>query len=320
MIPVPSELTRALKTGDNFLVTSHVKPDGDSIGSMSAAGHILKSLGKKFVLYNESGLPEKYTWLDLPAKVQSRPPDNAFEWILVLDSASPDRPGEYIADRINRVPTINIDHHPDNPDFGSINWVDPGFSSVGEMMSLVANQLDLELSGPLAQGIYLAIVSDTGFFSFGNTTPGVLELTAHMVRKGLDPGQINPLITNQWSVGRIRLHGLALQRSEFVDNGRIGIICITKDMLKSTGTGPEDCEGLVNMLLKVSGVKVACTLREDEEGGVKISLRSAGEDDVSRIASHLGGGGHKNASGGIIDAPMPEAREMVITGARRYIQ
>ncbi|RQD75851.1 bifunctional oligoribonuclease/PAP phosphatase NrnA [Desulfonatronospira sp. MSAO_Bac3] len=320
MIPVPSELTRALKTGDNFLVTSHVKPDGDSIGSMSAAGHILKSLGKKFVLYNESGLPGKYTWLDLPAKIHNRPPDNNFDWIVVLDSASPERPGEYIADRINQVPTINIDHHPDNPDFGSINWVDPGFSSVGEMMSLVARQLDLELKGPLAHGIYLAIVSDTGFFSFGNTTPGVLEVTAQMVRQGLDPGQINPLITNQWSVGRIRLHGLALQRSEFVDNGRIGIICITKDMLKNTGTGPEDCEGLVNMLLKVSGVKVACTLREDDEGGVKMSLRSAGQDDVSRIASHLGGGGHKNASGGIINAPLQEAREMVIAGARRSIQ
>ncbi|WP_291318811.1 bifunctional oligoribonuclease/PAP phosphatase NrnA [Desulfonatronospira sp.] len=320
MTPVPNELTRALKNGDNFLVTSHVKPDGDAIGSMSAAGHILKSLGKRFVLYNESGLPGKYTWLDLPAEIHTRPPGNDFEWIVVLDSASPDRPGEYITGRIKEVPTINIDHHPDNPDFGSINWVDPAFSSVGEMISLVAKQLDLELSGPLAHSIYLAIVSDTGFFSFGNTTSGVLELAAGMVRQGLDPGEINPLINNQWSVGRIRLHGLALQRSEFIDNGRIGIICITRDMLKSTGTGPEDCEGLVNMLLKVSGVKVACTLREDEEGRVKISLRSAGEEDVSRIASRLGGGGHKNASGGIIDAPMLEAREMVIAGTRGNIQ
>ncbi len=320
MIPVPDELVRTLKHGDNFLVTSHVKPDGDSIGSMSAAGHILKSLGKSFALYNESGLPRKYTWLDLPAEIHTRPPSNDFEWIMVLDSASPERPGEYIADRLKKTPTINIDHHPDNPDFGLINWVDPAFSSVGEMMSLVAKQLDLELSGPLAHSIYLAVVSDTGFFSFGNTTPGVLELTAGMVRQGLDPGKINPLITNQWSVGMIRLHGLALQRSEFIDNGRIGIICITREMLKNTNTGPEDCEGLVNMLLKVSGVKVACTLREDEEGRVKISLRSAGEEDVSRIASSLGGGGHKNASGGIIDAPMQEAREMVIARARRDIE
>ncbi|WP_291320949.1 bifunctional oligoribonuclease/PAP phosphatase NrnA [Desulfonatronospira sp.] len=319
MIPVPGKLTQALKTGDNFLVTSHVKPDGDSIGSMAATGHILKSLGKNFSLYNESGLPSKYAWLDLPSDLHTSPPYNDVECIIVLDSASAERPGDYIAGMIKEVPTINIDHHPDNPGFGSINWVDPGYSSVGEMISLLAGELGIELNGPMAQGIYLAIVSDTGFFSFGNTTPGVLELTAFMLRQGLDTGRLNPMITNQWSQGRIRLHGLALQRSEFIDRGRIGIISVTREMLKNTGTGPEDCEGLVNTLLKVNGVKVACTLREDEDGRVKISLRSAGTDDVSKIASRLGGGGHKNASGGIINAPLQEAREMVISSVRRNL-
>jgi len=315
----PSELLHALRTGDNFLVTSHVRPDGDAIGSMAALGHVLRTLGKNFFLFNESGLPEAYSWVDMPAVMQTSIPESGWDWIIVLDSSNALRAGEYIAGLVDHKAVINIDHHPDNPGFGLINWVDPGFSSVGEMIALLAREMELDLTGSLAQGIYLAIVSDTGFFSFGNTTPGVLELSARLIRSGLDNRAINPLITNQWSRGRMHLHGSAMQQAEFIDRGHIALICISRDMLRQTGTGPEDCQGLVNMLLKVQGVRVAATLREDESRQVKLSLRSAGPEDVRAIAREFGGGGHYNASGGIVLASLQEAREMLINTCRRHL-
>ncbi len=319
MTPVPSELLHALKSGDSFLITSHIKPDGDAIGSMAALGHILVRLGKNFSLFNESGLPEKFTWLEIPGIINKRPPEGDFDWIIVLDSGNADRPGKYISDLMNRKPCINIDHHPGNTSFGRINWVDPEYPAVGEMIALIAEELGLELTGPIAESIYLAVVSDTGFFSFGNTTPGVLELSATLIRNGLDVRNLNPLITNQWSRARIQLHGLALQKAEFIDEIGVGLMCITRNMLKKTGTGPEDSEGLVNMLLKVHGVRVAVIMREDEPGRVKLSLRSAGDDDVRVIAADLNGGGHKNASGAVVEASMREAREMIIGSCRRHL-
>ncbi len=320
MIPVPSNVLRTLQQGDNFLITSHVRPDGDSIGSMAALGHILQKLGKNFCLYNESGLPERYAWLNMPAGLQTDFPGNSWDWIIVLDSGNITRPGDHIVELSQDTPIINIDHHPGNPEFGRVNWVDPGASSVGEMVAGLALELGVGLNGSLGQGIYLAMVSDTGFFSFGNTTPGVLELSARLIREGLDPAEINPKITNQWSIPRIYLQGRALQQAEFLDQGRIALTSVSREMFQQTGAGPEDCEGLVNMLLKVHGVRVAAALREDEPGHIKLSLRSADTDDVQRIAEDLGGGGHKNAAGGLIKASLEQAREMVLQACRRYME
>ncbi|WP_045215056.1 DHH family phosphoesterase [Desulfonatronovibrio magnus] len=312
------KIIQVLKQSNNFLITSHVNPDGDAIGSMSAMAFILQTLGKKFCVYNESPIPDKFNWVKWPASVSHEYEPGKHEWMIVLDCGDLDRAGEKLAGNASgRI--INIDHHLGNPEFGDINWIKTDASSVGEMVATIAEKLDIELSGPLAQGIYLALVSDTGFFSYGNTSVHSLELTARLINNGLVPGRINPVILNQWTVGRLHLHGLAMQQSSFHLDNRIGLVSVTKEMLDKTGTTPDDCEGLVSAVRNVKSVDVAISVREDEPGKIKFSLRSSGDINVQSMARELGGGGHKNASGGIIYGSMDHATSQLLDVAMKQL-
>ena len=313
------QVLTTIKENDHFLVTSHINPDGDAIGAMAAMGYILQSLQKDFVLFNESGLPQRLAWLKLPAPITQELPETDPQWLIVLDSGDSSRPGEKIKDLIGRVKTINIDHHLGNPGFGLINWVEPQSSSVGEMVARLAQKLDIPLQGALAEAIFLSIASDTGGFSFGNTTPEVLELTAHLIRQGLDYAQINAQMQKQWSLNKVKLHGHVLKNAELHLNGQIGLITITQEILKKTETTIEDCEGLVNYIRNIKSVKVAISLREDEPDKIKFSLRSYGNVNVQQMASSLGGGGHRNASGGTLEMSLTQAKEKILDTVRGYL-
>ena len=314
------QIITTIKENNHFLITAHINPDGDAIGAMAAMGYILQYLNKDFVLFNESALPRRFTWMQLPAPILQELPETAPQWLIVLDCGDSSRPGEKIKDLIGRVKTINIDHHLGNPGFGLINWVEPQSSSVGEMVARLAQKLDIPLQGALAEAIFLSIASDTGGFSFGNTTPEVLELTAHLIRQGLDYAQINAQMQKQWSLNKVKLHGHVLKNAELHLNGQIGLITITQEILKKTETTIEDCEGLVNYIRNIKSVKVAISLREDEPDKIKFSLRSYGNVNVQQMASSLGGGGHRNASGGTLEMSLTQAREKILDTVRRYLR
>lgn len=311
-----TRIVDALKNGDNFLITAHVNPDGDALGSMAALGFILKKLNKRFTLYNESGVPNKFAWLKLPDRVYTDPPQENFDWIVVLDSGDVKRAGDKLTPLLEKNKTINIDHHLGNPEFGDINWVEPGRSSVGEMIGLIAEKAGMELTGAAAEAVYLAMASDTGFFTYDNTTARVLEMTARLLRNGLDIAELNTRIKNQWSLEKLHLHGRVLSRAEVCCSGKVGLISISAEDFARTGTSIEDCEGLVNYLRNISGVEIALSMREEDGGKIKFSLRSSGDTDVQTIASALGGGGHKNASGGTLDMDMAGARDRLIKTIR----
>ncbi|WP_051617233.1 DHH family phosphoesterase [Desulfonatronovibrio hydrogenovorans] len=311
-------IAEILESEDDFLITSHVNPDGDAVGSMAGIGHLLARLGKRISIFCESPVPEKFSWVDMPAKVQHEYEPGRHSWIIMLDCGDIQRSGRMIPGK-NIEPIINIDHHSGNPGFGAINWIDTASSSVGEMVGRLADRLGIDLSGPMAEGIYLALVSDTGFFSFGNTTDKALDLSARLVRNGIKPGEINPRILNQWTIGRLHLHGMAMQRASFHLNGQLGIISVSRKMLEETGASPDDCEGLVNTLRNVKTVRVAVSLREDDPGRIKFSLRSKGDINVQVMAGELGGGGHKNASGGILEGDMDQARQMLLNTVSSHL-
>ncbi len=318
MIKVLAKIAGVIKDNDDFLIASHESPDGDAIGSMAAMGYLLKNMGRRFAIFSESRIPEKFNWLDMPGPVINEYQPGSHSWIFVLDCGSFQRAGRKLSTQAAE-PIINIDHHQDNPRFGQINWVDTSFSAVGEMVAKLADNLNMELKGPMAEGLYLALVSDTGFFSYGNTSPQVLELSAKLIRNGINPGLINPKILNRWSIGKLHLHGMAMQKASFYLSGRVGILSITKKMLEETGTTPGDCEGLVNTVKNVKGVDVAISLREDKPGRIKFSLRSTGNIDVQLMAADLQGGGHKNASGGMIDADIDTARDRIVEIATSHL-
>jgi phosphoesterase RecJ-like protein len=309
-----------LREKDNFLVASHFNPDGDAIGSISALGHILAALGKNFTLYNPSGLPPQFDWLDLPAEINAELPNSHKHWLVALDCGDAGRMGKNLLGIWEQRHTINIDHHLGNSKFGELNWVDTSFSAVGEMIAELARELKIPLKGGLGESVYLAVVSDTGSFSYGNTRPETFRLAAEIIEQGLDLERFNHQYQNQWSFNRLQLWSAILGDTELHDGGRIGLIKITDDVLERTGTTVYDTDNLVNFVRKVKSVQVAVSLREENNGRTKFSLRSNGNVNVQELAAQFGGGGHRNASGGSIQAPMDKSARIIVEAARRALE
>jgi len=313
------EIARRIREGNTFLVAAHAAPDGDALGSTAAMGFLLEALGKTFTLLNASPVPPQFGWLSLPAPLVSAPNGAPYDAVIVLDCGDAPRLGE-LEGLLDPTRMLVIDHHLGNPGFGAVNWCDPGHCATGEMVALLAKDLDVPLTGPMAEALYTALATDTGFFSFGGTTATCLDLVAEMVRGGLDIGATGARIKNQWSMNRIRLWSEILAHLTVRHHGQVGCIAISQAMFARTGTGPEDCEGLINNALRVRGVRAAVLVRELPEGGVKFSLRSVGAVDIQAVAARHGGGGHKNAAGGRLTLPLAEAETLLAAEAAKAVE
>ena len=291
------DITKILKNSRSFLVAAHVNPDGDAIGSMAAAGFLLQALGKDVVLYSPAGMPSRYAWLPLPCPVRTSLPDAMPEWTLALDCGSPQRLGKDLFARLDPARTLNIDHHGDNPSFGAVNWVDAAEPAVGAMVAKLAREAAVPLTGGLAEAVYLAVTTDTGHFTYGNTTPEVLELTAELLRQGLPLERINADIHNQWSHGRMELWRRVMGSLDVRRDGKLAWAVIRSEDFAATGTTAEDCEEFINFFRRLKGVRICILVRQEGPDRWKMSLRSQGADDVQAVAAQFSGGGHRNAAG-----------------------
>lgn len=313
-----SLIHEAINGSQRFLIASHVSPDGDAIGSMIALAHLLRSLDKECFLYNPSGLPERFGWLKSPVSIQSEAPTVPVDWTIILDCGDLERAGSELQSSLDPSRAINIDHHQGNPKFGKINWVESDRSSVGEMVGLLAQDFRISLAGPLGEALYLALVTDTGSFSYSNTSPETFRLAADILAGGLDLDRFNANLQRQWSLNKVHLHGKAMQQASLAAGGRVGVIRVDGSMLEETGATLEDSEGLVNYLRQVRGVLVSLSLRE-EESQIKFSLRSWGDVDVQAIALEFGGGGHVNAAGGSVASSLTDAEQRLVESISRSL-
>lgn len=320
-MPTPAhKIADLLREQDDFLVSAHVNPDGDAIGSTAALGWILQALGKRFTLYNASGLPRAFDWVQLPAPITTELPTPFPAWSLVVDCGAKNRVGTALDAALIPEHTVNIDHHISNPEFGTLNWVDIDYPAVGAMIAEIAHALDLELTGPLGEAVYLAVATDTGFFTYGSTKPKTLELAADLYRAGVKPGEINPKIINQWTPQRLKLLSAVIATLELHLDGRMGLVVADLETQRRTGTSTEDCDGLVNFVRQLRGVRVSAILREDEPEYWKFSLRSNGDDDIQGVAALLGGGGHKNAAGGNLRGSLEHVTRTLVDSIDQVLQ
>lgn len=308
-----------LRTGDRFLIAAHSNPDGDALGSTAAMGWILRDLGKQFWLYNASPLPARFSWVALPQPLHHEPPPWDPHWYVLLDCGDVRRIGKEAKIRLPADKVVNIDHHVSNIGFGGLNLVEAGRSSVGEIIGYLAMELGLSLHGPLGEAVYLAMVTDTGSFSFESTSPECMELAAEIIRQGLNPGLFNARMQNQWRLNRLHLMGEVLRRARLYSRGRIGLLSISLDLRKKTQASIEDCDDLVDYIRRIRDIKVAVSLREDEPRKVKFSLRSFGETDVGAMAAAVGGGGHKNAAGGELLYSLSEAESFLVGLVEKHL-
>ncbi|THB70650.1 MAG: bifunctional oligoribonuclease/PAP phosphatase NrnA [Desulfovibrio sp.] len=318
------KVRQILENEDHFLVTSHANPDGDALGSTCAMGWILKALGKDFRLYNTSGVPDQFDWLEFPSPLEDSLGELSRQgftpkWVIAMDCGDFQRMGEEPAKALDPARLINIDHHTGNKGFGAVNWVDTAYPAVGEMIAELADDLAIELSGHLGEAVYLAVVSDTGNYTYGNTRAETLELGARIVRLGLHVGRFNAKYQKHWSMNRLKLWSQALSEAALHSDGNIGVVRVTKELLTRTSTSNYDLEGLVNFIRRVKGVRVSTMLRENGDGRVKFSLRSDGDDNVQRVAAEMGGGGHKNAAAGFIKGSLDAAEQRLIASIQKEL-
>ncbi len=312
-MPTPMvEMAQAIRAGSRFLVASHVSPDGDAVGAMAAVGHLLAALGKAFTLYNVSGLPRNLDWMNLPGPIETEMPAGHFDWIIALDCGDQRRGGRELEQAMASTPTMVIDHHVANPCWGRLNWVETDRSSTSEMVAELAEHLGQDLSGPLGEAAYVGIVTDTGNFSFDNTSPRCLEMTARIIRQGLRPARVNQMIQNQWSPARLKLWGEVLGAARLYFDGQLGAIRITREQFDRLGASAEDCDGLTNFVLRIKGCKIAMFLRQDTPGVMKLSLRSVSGVDIQPVAAAFGGGGHRCAAGATIQGDLDDVQARLV--------
>lgn len=310
----PEDLLRKIRQGNRFLLTSHVNPDGDAIGSELGLARLLRGLGKGAVVWNRDPIPTVYKPLPGSDRIHvgEEPPagfPEKFDAIIVLECPSPDRTGleKHLAER----PVINIDHHLGNQCYGTVNWVDSAAPAVGEMVYRLAQGLKATLDPELASCLYLTLVTDTGGFRFSNATPAAFEAAAALVRDGAHPEQVSQWLYESQPLAVVRLLGEMLQSLELHEGGRVATGRLTLDMFRRAGAAPGDSEGLIDTLRSIAGVEAVALIREREDDTQKVSLRSRGEVDVEKIARHHGGGGHRNAAGYSLEGEGEALRQQV---------
>jgi phosphoesterase RecJ-like protein len=306
-----------------FLLTSHVRPDCDGLGSELAMAAILEQLGKDVLLVNPFAVPWRFRFLDPQRKLKQLGTDvsaeqlDSYEVLIVLDTTAWAQLGamaEVI--RTTRAKKLVIDHHLSEDDLGAEVLKDVTAEATGRLVIEAADQLGVQLSLEIARAAFVALATDTGWFRFGSTSSRTLRLAARLVDAGAVPAELYQQLYENETLARLQLIGRTMARTRTELEGRLIYTWIERADFEATGAVPSDSEDVINMTLSVGGTEVAVILVEQTTGGFKISFRSRCDLDCSRVAEQFGGGGHKSAAGALLDEPLESARRKVLEAVR----
>lgn len=297
--PQWDDAVAALRDAPEVAIACHVNPDGDAVGSLLAASLGLQKIGKKTFTSWGSKLPEPLATLSfLPGIDDVRQPADlpATDTFLALDCGAGDRLGELepVARRSRTL--VNVDHHPGNDNFGTVNVVIPEASSTAELVAALLRDLGIELDRDIATCLYTGIVTDTGRFSYSNTRPQTLRLAANLLEYDVSAPDIAREVFESSPFGYLKLVGRVLARAELVDDARFVYSWVTRADLEETGVAMEETDRLVDAIRSTGAVDVAALFKEQRDGRWRVSLRSKGPG-IADFARARGGGGHELAAG-----------------------
>jgi phosphoesterase RecJ-like protein len=308
------EIARAICQHQRIAVLSHVRPDGDALGSQLALALSLQKLGKDVRVWNEDGMLEKYSFLpraELVTKPPSTPED--VDLAIALDTAIQNRLGSALAAVRSTKLWINIDHHLSNPRYGDLIRIDDTAPATGQILFELITSQKLPLDRDIAENLYVAISTDTGSFQYPKTTTRTFEIAAELVGIGLDVGSISRHLYENFPRRRVELLRELLRTMRFDGDGRVGSFKLDLKTAAELRVIPEDNEGLIDHLRAIHGVVVAVFFEELLDGKVRVSMRSKDEKvDVCAICQQFGGGGHTLAAGARIRGTLPEVEERVL--------
>jgi bifunctional oligoribonuclease and PAP phosphatase NrnA len=315
------QIDQVLRKHQRFVVLGHVRPDGDALGSELALGLSLKKLGKDVRIWNEEGMLDKYSFLPR-ANLLTKPPAGPedVDVVVALDTAIQNRLGNTVAAIKSAKVWINIDHHPSNPGYGDLVYIDSSAPATGQILFELIKTQNLPIDRDIATNLYVAISTDTGSFQYPNTTARTFEIAAELIRAGVDVGQISQLTYENYPRRRVELLRELLGTMRFDANDRVASFKLSLATAKELGVLPEDNEGLIDHLRAIHGVIVAIFFEELSDGKVRVSMRSKSDQvNVCAICEKFGGGGHALAAGARVKGTLAEVEKKILEEVRDVV-
>lgn len=321
------ELLDFIDRHHRFLLTTHVNPDGDGLGSEVAVALWLRSKGKVVQVLNDSVVPTAFLFLTRHQTLESWDAEVAerrmaeADALIVLDTSNRQRMGR-LAPLLDRhiLPVGIVDHHASHTQgFGQVNVIEPEASSTGEIVYDLLREDGAALTPEIAEALYVALMTDTGSFRYSNTDSHAHRMAADLLAHGIDPGRIHGQVHAHASAGRLRFFGEVLSAMEVIEDGRVVVMEAAPEQFQRHGLVGSDTEGLVDMPRTIAGVDVVALFSEVEPGKVKVSLRSTGRVDIDAICTALGGGGHRHAAGVLLRGTRAQARDRVLPALARVV-
>lgn len=296
----------AIQNAQKILVTMHCRPDGDAAGSAIAMGHILRALSKDVTVFNVDNIPDNFTFLDGANDIVHELPDYNYDLLMVLDCAEPSLLGKPFPYEQLKCPRVFIDHHSVPWADCLVNLHDAHAAATGELIYHLMNALKVELTPQIAAALYTSIITDTGSYRYSSTTPDSMRISANLLATGINVWDICSNIYENNPVQKVKLLGLVLQTLWLSDDGLVACLHASRDMLRACHCSGAMTDGFINYARSIHGVEVSLFLTQLEESHYRLSLRSRGNLDVSKIAASFGGGGHKNAAACAIDGSVSD--------------
>src|SRR5262245_40711529 len=305
-----SQVVQLIEQNSRFMITSHVRPDGDGLGSGLALYWMLRSLNKHADVVLRDRVPPAYQVLPGSELVLVQDDvTESYDAVFIIECSDVDRPG---LPGLRNQFVVNIDHHSTTVPFGGVNWIDPTAAAVGEMIYNLCKALGVEVTKEIAECIYTALLTDTGSFHFSNTTERTLKIASELVRLGVEPARISQALFYSSSFSKVRLLGLVLSNIQRDESGKIAWVTMDRAMMYEADACEEDSDGIANHALSIGEVEAVAFFKELTDGVYRISLRSKGKHNVAKVAEVFGGGGHRNAAGCRVEGELADVKRRVI--------
>ena len=324
MDTIRKQICKTLTESKEVVVVSHVRPDGDAIGSTLALGLALANMGKRVHMWNEDGVPARYEFLRGAERVKLVPDElpEGIDTFICVDVGQLKRIGERAKKLFLQAPyTINIDHHETNEKYASANLVEGDEAACAAVLMKVLRELGAELTPEIADALYVGINTDTGSFMYSSTSAEVMEMAAELIRAGVNVGEINRLVYEELPMTSYVMQREVLEHMRVDAEGAISYYSMPAGRKQELGVTLEDTKDLVDYVRKLRGVKLAAIFEDMENGLIRISLRSKDKRiNVAQLAKQFGGGGHEMAAGIRMSGSLEECEEKVLQAMRTAVR
>jgi phosphoesterase RecJ-like protein len=312
------EVIRAIRDNSTFLLTGHLSPDGDSIGCQLALAEALEQLGKEVSLQSADPVPAMYRRLPGAGRVRRvAEVEGEYDVAVLLECPTLPRSG---FEKVPAAVLVNIDHHPDNHEFADINWVNDKASAAAVMIYTLVVEMGCEVTSSMAENLFAAVMTDTGSFTYANTTARALEIAAELIKSGAKPEAVAQKVYRSYPPEKLDLIGTLLSGMRRYQGGEVALLSLDHAEIEKRGYSKEIFEDIVNMPLTASTVKISILAREDEADVWRFSMRSKGDIDVGEVAGEMGGGGHRNAAGFTARGSLDNLVDSVIEKLKAFLE